>query len=111
MMMNRRDFIKTGLAAGVGALTSSNSLRATVMTAAPRGRHTFKHKYAPHFGMFENHAGKDPVAQLQFMAAQGFTALEDNGMMLRPVAEQEGIAQEMARLNMTMGVFVTYAEF
>lgn len=109
--MNRRDFIRTGLAAGVGALTTANSFGATARPASPRGKPTFKHKYAPHFGMFENHAGKDLIAQLQFMAAQGFTALEDNGMRSRPVAEQERLAQEMTRLNMTMGVFVTYAEF
>lgn len=109
--MNRRDFIRTGLAAGVGTLTTANSFGATVRPAAPRRKHSFKHKYAPHFGMFGAHAGKDVVAELRFMAEQGFTALEDNGMMSRPVAEQERIAQEMARLNMTMGVFVTYAEF
>ena len=105
--MNRRDFMKTGLAASMAALAPGNILR-TKTTAA---KHAFKHKYAPHFGMFKNHAGEDLVDQLQFMAAQGFTALEDNGMMSRPVAEQERIAKEMARLNMTMGVFVTYAEF
>lgn len=109
--MNRRDFIRTGLAAGVGVLTTAHSFGVTPRSAAPRRKHSFKHKYAPHFGMFGAHAGKDVVAELRFMAEQGFTALEDNGMMSRPVAEQERIAQEMARLNMTMGVFVTYAEF
>jgi hypothetical protein len=34
--------------------------------------------------MFENSAGKDVVDQLKFMADNGFTALEDNGMMGRP---------------------------
>jgi hydroxypyruvate isomerase len=62
--------------------------------------------YAPHFGMFEQHAGKDFVAQLEFMAAQGFTALEDNGLMGRPVDVQERIGATLARLGMTMGVFV-----
>jgi len=105
--MNRRDFMKTGLAASVAALASANILHAKTAAA----KHVFKHKYAPHFGMFKNHAGEDLVDQLKFMAEQGFTALEDNGMMSRPVAEQERIAKEMARLNMSMGVFVTYAEF
>jgi hydroxypyruvate isomerase len=71
----------------------------------------FKLKYAPHFGLFKNLAGDDPVAQLKFMADQGFTALEDNGMMGRAVALQEKIAAEMARLNMTMGVFVAGFDF
>jgi len=109
--MKRRDFMKTGFAASMAALASSNILHAKTAAAPRAGKHVFKHKYAPHFDMFKNHAGEDLADQLKFMADQGFTALEDNGMMSRPVAEQERIAKEMARLNMSMGVFVTYAEF
>jgi hydroxypyruvate isomerase len=61
--------------------------------------------------MFENHAGKDLVDQLKFGADQGFTAWEDNGMPGRPVAEQERVAKEMARLGLTMGVFVAMGDF
>jgi hydroxypyruvate isomerase len=61
--------------------------------------------------MFKHHAGDDPLAQLEFMAEQGFEALEDNGMMGRPVELQVKIARAMQRLNMTMGVFVAYAEW
>ncbi|MEJ2503564.1 MAG: TIM barrel protein [Gemmatimonadota bacterium] len=64
--------------------------------------------FAPHFGMFRHHAGDDAVDQLQFMADQGFRSLEDNGMRERPVAEQERIAVELARLGMRMGVFVAH---
>jgi len=56
--------------------------------------------------MFRQHGGEDLVAQLEFMAAEGFTALEDNDMRGRPVADQERIAAAMQRLNMRMGVFV-----
>jgi hydroxypyruvate isomerase len=56
--------------------------------------------------MFKAHAGEDLVAQLEFMAAQGFTALEDNGLMGRPVEVQAKIGATLARLGMTMGVFV-----
>lgn len=49
-------------------------------------------KYAPHFGMFKHHAGDDLVDQLKFCADEGFHALEDNGMMDRPVEVQETIA-------------------
>jgi hydroxypyruvate isomerase len=66
----------------------------------------FKLKYAPHFGMFKNHAGEDPIKELQFMAEVGFTALEDNGMPGRPKELQDKIGKELARLGMTMGVFV-----
>lgn len=68
----------------------------------------FNLKYAPHLGMFENSAGKDPVAQLEFMADQGFKAFEDNEMKTREVALQEKMAQTMSRLGMEMGVFVAH---
>jgi hydroxypyruvate isomerase len=42
------------------------------------------------------------------MAAEGFTALEDNGMKGRSVADQERIAKAMTRHNMRMGVFVAH---
>jgi hydroxypyruvate isomerase len=74
--------------------------------SASVAKHTFKLKYAPHFGMFENNAGKDLIDQLKYMADLGFTALEDNGMMGRDPATQEKIGKEMQRLGMTMGVFV-----
>lgn len=76
-------------------------------TASP----SFKLKYAPSLGMFREHAGKDPLDQLQFMADQGFRAMFDNGLMSRAVQTQEAISREMARLNMTLGPFVAYADF
>ncbi|HTU67406.1 MAG TPA: TIM barrel protein [Steroidobacteraceae bacterium] len=99
-MTDRRTFLAGALQAGA---------LASVATAAPKKgapASKFKRLYAPHFGMFEQHAGKDHVAQLEFMAAQGFTALEDNGLMARPVDVQEKIGATLARLGMTMGVFV-----
>jgi hydroxypyruvate isomerase len=66
----------------------------------------FALNFAPHFGMFEQLAGKDPLDQLEFIASQGFRALEDNDMRTRPVAEQERIASAMSRLEIHMGVFV-----
>jgi hydroxypyruvate isomerase len=71
----------------------------------------FKLKYAPGLGMFKNHAGNNPVDQLKFMADRGFRAFFDNGMMGRPVPEQETIAREAQRLNLAMGPFVAYADF
>ncbi len=66
----------------------------------------FKMNYGPHFGMFRNSAGDDPVDQLKFAAEEGFTGWEDNGMSGRPVAEQERIGKAMRDLNILMGVFV-----
>jgi hydroxypyruvate isomerase len=42
------------------------------------------------------------------MAAEGFTALEDNGMRERDVAVQEQIGRTLDRLGMRMGVFVAH---
>jgi len=101
--MLRRNFVKSTLglagAAFVAGETFANS-------AAPLAKNQFKLKYASHFGMFQNSAGKDVIDQLKFMADNGFMALEDNGMMGRSVEEQEKIAKEMMRLKMEMGVFV-----
>jgi hydroxypyruvate isomerase len=107
--MDRRAFLTTGLAAGAMAISMATAK--TRVIAQSSGKRKFKLKYAPHFGMFRAHAGDDLVDQLKFMADVGFTALEDNGMMGRPKAEQERIAQAMSRLGMTMGVFVAYGEF
>lgn len=70
------------------------------------GKHQFKLKYASHFGMFENHAGKNLIDQLKFMSDMGFAGLEDNGMKGRANVVQEKIARQMANTNMEMGVFV-----
>ena len=56
--------------------------------------------------MFEHHAGSDPIDQIKFMADQGFTAMEDNGMLGRPEKLQSKIGNTLANLDMTMGVFV-----
>ena len=107
-MTTRRSVLKTSLAAfAAGAL---GPRRGGAQPATAKGP-AFRLKYAPHFGMFEAHAGKDLVDQLRFGADQGFTAWEDNGMADRPAAEQERLAAEMGRLGMTMGVFVAMADF
>lgn len=104
--MNRRTFLGATLAAGA-ALTARHRVAGATMQAT-RELRRFKLRYAPHFGMFSHHAGDDLVAQLEFMAAEGFTALEDNGMKRRPVTDQERIARAMERLGMRMGVFVAH---
>lgn len=114
--MKRRDFLLSGLPIAGLAVTGTLSSRAAgreVQPAFPgEGKmHNFKLKYAPHFGMFRNHAGKDHIDQLRFMANQGFTAMEDNGMRGRPKDLQEKIRKEMEKLGMTMGVFVAHADF
>ena len=102
--MHRREFLAaTGSAVLLGAAGQAQTAGGSSMPGRPE---KFKLKYAPHFGMFKAHAGDDVVAQLEFIADQGFGALEDNGMAGRPVEEQERIAKAMERLGLEMGVFV-----
>lgn len=108
--MDRRDFLKTGAVSTLAA-AGAGVTRASSPTNRLSEKHQFKLKYAPHFGMFKNFAGTDPIDELKFMADQGFTALEDNGMKSRPVELQEKIGKEMARLGLTMGVFVATGDF
>ena len=102
--MKRRSFIqKTALTSGAISLGGTLSF-----AKKPNSNliHEFNLKYAPHLGMFKYHAGDDPIDQINFMADQGFTAFEDNGMMKRDIATQTKIGETLARRNMTMGVFV-----
>jgi hydroxypyruvate isomerase len=99
--MNRRNFLtQTVLAAGATALSFESSAKPQI------DKYPFRLLYAPHFGMFENSAGKDVLDQLQFMSDAGFRALEDNGMMGRTPEIQKAIGEKMAKLGMKMGVFV-----
>lgn len=79
--------------------------------AATRPRAPFRLKYAPSFGQFKAHAGTDLAAQIQFCADEGFSAMFDNGLMGRPVDQQELIARELSKRNMVLGPFVLWAEF
>ena len=95
--MQRRNFVKTAFVSliATNAFSQTNS-----------GKNNFKLAYAPHFGMFENSAGKDPIDQLKFMSDTGFIAMEDNGMMGRTPEQQTKIGETMTKLGMKMGVFV-----
>ncbi len=103
--MERRDFTKNIIAsAGLVSLPSFVKGSQSQTITAPQT--AFKLKYAPHFGMFANSAGKDEIDQLKFMHEMGFRALEDNGMMGKTPELQSKIGETMAKLGMSMGVFV-----
>jgi hydroxypyruvate isomerase len=114
--MKRRDFVAAGLSGTAAAAAAASGLSAS--TAGPsvvdarheRGRNnTFKLNYAPHFGMFSaSTRATTSIAQLEFMAAEGFTALEDNGMRGRRSRTRSVSAARSQRLNMRMGVFVAH---
>ena len=103
--ITRRDFITT-TSASAAALTFGSRLAMAGENKASSAKFTMK--FAPHFGMFKNHAGDDLIDQIKFMADEGFTAFEDNGMKGRPLETQEKIASEMARHGMAMGIFVAH---
>jgi len=110
-LLNRRGFLTGAIASGLALSLNPIKSAAQMINNNTEKKRNFKLKYAPHFGMFKHHAGEVLIDQLKFMAEQGFTAMEDNGMMGRPVVLQEKIANKMLELEMTMGVFVAYAEF
>jgi len=103
--LSRRSLISSAAVAAVAASAMPSLTRAA---DAPK---KFKLKYAPSLGQFQEHAGKDPIDQLKFMADEGFSAMFDNGLMSKSPELQEKIAKEMARLGMTLGPFVMYADF
>jgi len=105
--MKRRSFIqKTALSSGAVTLGGAHSYAFSGNNENGLAAHKFNLKYAPHLGMFRNHAGNDPIDQINFMADEGFTAIEDNGMMGRDIALQTKMGETLAKRNMDMGVFV-----
>jgi len=107
--MERRNFIKNTLSTSLGASIIPIGAFANFRTSQKKSeKYPFKLKYAPHTGMFKNLAGDDPLDLLNFMADQGFTAFEDNGMPHRSVEQQKAMAKVMEKRGMTMGVFVAH---
>jgi hydroxypyruvate isomerase len=110
--VKRRDFITRSLASAVALSATgitTDARQAAVSPSPVRAGKPFRLKYAPSFGQFKAHAGTDLLAQIQF--DEGFTAMFDNGIMGRPVEQQDLIARELTRRGMTLGPFVLSAEF
>jgi hydroxypyruvate isomerase len=106
--MKRSEFIRNSLLTA-GAMTTGAGITNTFAAEKPSmvlSDKTFNLDYAPHQGMFENHAGKSFLDQIQFMYDKGFRSIEDNGYLNRSVEEQEKIGNLLAKLGMRMGVFV-----
>jgi len=106
--MKRSEFIRNSLITA-GAITTGVGFTDTFASEKSEtiyGDKTFNMDYAPHEGMFANHAGKNFLDQIQFMYDKGFRSIEDNGYLNRPVEEQEKIGALLTKLGMRMGVFV-----
>jgi len=65
---------------------------------------------APDDGLFVEHAGPDPVAQIRFAHERGFRAVEDNFLKARPIETQLAMAAEIERLDMRLATFVATFE-
>jgi len=109
--MDRRTFMAAGLAAASATLSAGSTLAQAKQQTKVSAKTKFKLKYAPSFGMFKLHAGKNPIDNIKFAADQGFTAMFDNSIAKRPKEQQKAIAKQMALSNMTLGPFIAYAEF
>jgi len=105
--MQRKHFIKKSLLGG-GGLLAAGFARAAVKgeNDLPESGKPFKLNYGIHDGMFKNNAGKDFIDQIKFAYDIGFRSIEDNGMAGRPVEQQKAIGDALAKLGMSMGVFV-----
>lgn len=105
--MQRRNFLKQGVAAGAASFFTSSLLANenngnTGLTADK----PFQLNYGIHDGMFKNSAGSDFIDQIKFAYDMGFRSIEDNGMMGRTPEMQKKIGDTLAKLGMSMGVFV-----
>ena len=102
--MKRRNFIQNS------TLTAASLMAVNPLFSNNNSKpnHVYNLNYAPHFGMFKNHAGSDIFNQLEFIKDQGFKAFEDNGMKNRDAKTQEKIGNFLSNYNIKMGVFVAH---
>ncbi len=108
----RRDFISAvAVTAAIGATvgTSNPALASAVNQEVEPKK--FKMKFAPHPGSFRTSFGNQTLDEIKYCHDQGFTAIEFNGLPNQPVEMQQKIGDLLAKLDMTMGVFVAYADF
>lgn len=108
--MKRKSFIQRTLLAGISLLTTGVADAASGPSRKPQllpdSGEPFHLNYATHDGMFKNSAGPNFIDQIKFAYDQGFRSIEDNGMAQRPVDQQQQIGDALAKLGMSMGVFV-----
>ncbi len=106
MELTRRNLIASSTAIAAGLAVNSSAMSEISEFGKKKKGEKFRLKYAPHFGMFSNHAGNDPIDQLKFAADEGFHAWEENGMKGYSPADQDKIAKAMHDLGISMGIFV-----
>ena len=104
--MERRKFIRNSFLTGAAIVTTGQSFAEVKNGKVIKENKPFNLEYAIHDGMFKNNGGEDFFDQIRWAHDQGFRAIEDNGMMSRPVEQQKKIGDLLAKLGMRMGVFV-----
>lgn len=105
--MQRRKFMQQSLLTGGALLAGSAGVFAKENnTPSFTNEQPFHLNYGIHDGMFQNHAGDNFLDQIKFAYDNGFRSIEDNGMSGRPEDEQKKIGDLLAKLGMSMGVFV-----
>src|ERR1700748_642246 len=104
--MDRKSFLQNSVLTGASLLTAGAATARSGKKAVGNGEGPFHLNYATHDGMFRNSAGDNFIDQIKFAYDLGFRAIEDNGMAKRPPDQQQQIGDALARLGMSMGVFV-----
>jgi hydroxypyruvate isomerase len=113
--MERRNFLQQSALAGAGIFSGATAFSQLDQQATQAGSSAetlakadkpFNMSYGIHDGMFKNNGGADFIDQIKFAHERGFRSIEDNGMMSRTPEMQKKIGDTLARLGMTMGVFV-----
>jgi hydroxypyruvate isomerase len=108
--MQRRKFLgQSLLTAGASIFTTSAAFAGKKHSNYNKGNlgdKPFNLNYGIHDGMFKNTAGADFIDQIKYAYDMGFRAIEDNGMSGRTPEMQKKIGDALAKLGMSMGVFV-----
>ena len=63
--MKRRNFLANGMAVAASAIPLTHSMGTAKSNSDSFAEKTFKLNYAPHDGMFSNHAGKNFIDQIK----------------------------------------------
>src|ERR1700759_2335150 len=104
--MQRKHFLQSSLLGSASLLAGGIAKASSRDKGYTDGDKPFHLNYATHDGMFKNNAGDDFINQIKFAYDHGFRSIEDNPMMERTPEMQQKIGDALAKLGMSMGVFV-----
>ncbi len=92
--MQRRKFMQQSILAGSALMSSSIAFAGNKPRNRPDEK-PFHLNYGIHDGTFRNTVGDDFIEQIKYAHSIGFRAIEDNGMMTRPVDMQKKIGDTL----------------